>query len=64
MIPRPMLIESPIFNDLFIWSFRITKKGKPAQVKSVKTLIAKLSSRTLYLVWRESFTGLHVCNGD
>ena len=24
-----MIIDSPIFNDLFIWSLRITKKGRP-----------------------------------
>ena len=41
--PRPIIIESPIFVDLFIWSFRMTKKGRPAQVKSVKTLIPGLS---------------------
>ena len=35
------MIETPIFLDLGIWAFRITKKGKPAQVKSVNTLIAK-----------------------
>lgn len=50
IIPSPMIIESPIFNDLFIWRFRITKKGKPAQVKSVNTLIAGLSSEMSHLV--------------
>ena len=53
-IPSPMIIESPIFNDLFIWRFRITKKGKPAQMKSVHTLIAGLSSGMSHLVWKVS----------
>ena len=52
--PSPMSIESRIFNDFFIWSFRITKKGKPAQVKSVNMLIARLSSEMSRLVWREN----------
>ena len=39
------------------------KKGKPAQVKSVNTLIAELLSKMSHLVWRErASTGLHVCN--
>ena len=54
IIPSPMITESPIFNDLFIWRFRSMKKGKPAQVKSVNTLIARLSSETLHLLWRVS----------
>lgn len=60
--PSPMSIESPIFNELFIWSLRMTKKGKPAQVKSVIRLIARKLSEMLCLPWRGEFTGLAVCD--
>lgn len=59
-----MIIESPIFNDLFIWSFRITKNGKAAQVKSVNTLIARFSSENVTLGMGRISTSLHVCNND
>ena len=64
MNPSPMIIESPIFNDLFIWSVRITKNGRQAQVKSVNILIPKLSSGMFAWHGESSSTALHVCNSD
>ncbi|KAL8810004.1 MAG: hypothetical protein Q9200_002924 [Gallowayella weberi] len=32
-----MIIESPIFNDLFIWDFRKTKKALSLDVKDIKS---------------------------